>query len=150
MAKLRRSLVEDVRRDEQRVDRLIATMAAAFPNASTAEYERFAPQVPAAIHADDRYVAAAAIAARADVIATHNLQHFPRIAVASLGLRVLSPDEFLGGMAARSPETIVQVIERQAADLHHPPLTIDDILVELARHAPTFVAGIGRRLREGR
>jgi hypothetical protein len=60
-------------------------------------------------------------------------------------VEVQSPDQFLQQLCLRDPDAMLQIIGEQAADLVSPPLTVDDILDELAIFAPEFVA-LMRRL----
>jgi hypothetical protein len=60
-------------------------------------------------------------------------------------VEVQSPDQFLQQRCLRDPDAMLQIIGEQAADLVSPPLTVDDILDELAIFAPEFVA-LMRRL----
>jgi hypothetical protein len=66
---------------------------------------------------DDRHVVAAALAAEAQFICTHNLRHFPADVMASLGLIVVTPDELLGPLIAHYPDSMIWVHEQSLGNL---------------------------------
>lgn len=53
---------------------------------------------------------------------------------------MLVPDEFLSDLLALDRALVGEILTQQAAALHNPPKTVEDILDELARIAPAFVA----------
>lgn len=53
---------------------------------------------------------------------------------------VLVPDEFLSDLLALDRALVGEILTQQAGALHNPPKTVEDILDELARIAPAFVA----------
>lgn len=143
LAELERSLVESGRVDAVRARRLVAAIRRAFEEAEISGYERLIAAMVTS--PSDRHVAAAAVFARANVIVTLNLRDFPSSALAPHGVEVQSPDQFLQQLCLRDPGAMLQIIGEQAADLVSPPVTVDDILDELAIFAPEFVA-LMRRL----
>ena len=56
---------------------------------------------------NDRHVVAAALEARASVIVTWNVRHFPVAALRKLGLRRQTPDEFLSALYEAVPALVV-------------------------------------------
>jgi len=106
-----------------------------FPEAEITGYE---PLVSAMRNdPKDRHVAAAAVKAGAQVIATANLKDFVPLPD---GVEAQSPDEFLCNLFDLDPGGFVDVLREQAADLENPPLTFDELLVRLARVVPGLVA----------
>jgi hypothetical protein len=67
---------------------------------------------------------------------------FPDAALHQYGLEAQSPDEFLLHLLDLEPELMVRIVTQQAADLRNPAKTLDDVLDELALHAPGFAAAI--------
>jgi hypothetical protein len=76
----------------------------------------------------DRHVRAAAVAYDAELIVTFNLRHFPAAACEPYGIDAVHPDAFICDMYERAPARIRDALERQAADLSRPPMTVDDVL----------------------
>ena len=75
----------------QQVERIRELMNAHAPDCIVSGYEDLVPSLTLP-DPDDRHVLAAAIVARADVIATFNVADFPTQAVAKYGIEVLHPD----------------------------------------------------------
>jgi hypothetical protein len=97
----------------------------------------------------DRHVLAAAVASEAQTIVTHNLADFPADALAPWNIQAQHPDEFLLGLFNIQPELAVSLVERQAAALRSPPLTLDDVLAALeVAGAPEFVDAVRLRSRD--
>jgi predicted nucleic acid-binding protein len=82
---------------------------------------------------NDRHVLAAAIRGRADVIVTKNLAHFPAKTLATYGIDVQHPDEFLTHVADLRPEGLCFAAKAIRARLKNPPCSPDDYLDTLAR-----------------
>lgn len=82
---------------------------------------------------DDRHVLAAAIAARADVIVTHNLADFPAQALAAHHIEAQTPDEFLLHQFTLAPVVVTAAAQAVRARLHRPPQSADDFLRALDR-----------------
>jgi hypothetical protein len=122
------------------VSRLLGEMRRHFLNAEVNPSEDLIERMTNAV--EDRHVLATAVEARADVIVTRNLRDFPAPEVAPLGFAVLSPDIFLGELLADAPETILETLRQQAADLIKPPKTFNDVLFELSSQVPIFVAQV--------
>ena len=76
-----------------------------------------------------------------------NLRHFPADACAPFGIHVVHPDAFLCDLHERAPGRIADALDRQAADLSRPSMTVEDVLNRLHRTVPGFVmrVGAGRR-----
>jgi hypothetical protein len=88
----------------------------------------------------DRHVLAAAVKAGAQTIVTTNLRHFPAPTLSPFEIEALSPDDFLCDLYDLAPQEIEQILVEQAAGLRNPPMSIDSVIAEIAKTAPTFVA----------
>jgi hypothetical protein len=94
-------------------------------------------------HSDDRHVVAAAIIAKAEVIVTSNLKHFPAEALAPFGIEAWHPDDFLAYLYDFFSEKIIQVIQQQSEDLNNPPLTCGELLDRL-EHSNRLLKFVGK------
>jgi len=117
----------------RQADRLRAVTEQAFPEAMVRGHERL---IGAKRNDEkDRHVAAAAVKAKAEVIATSNVRDFLHLPPGSEAMR---PDEFLVALFGAESEAILRVLREQAADLRRPPATADD------RRGPTCEVGARR------
>ncbi|XWK87311.1 MAG: hypothetical protein U7127_24425 [Phormidium sp.] len=82
-------------------------------------------------HPGDRHVLAAAIIAKAEVIVTDNLKHFPKEILNPYGIEAQHPDVFLTQLFDNDPESMVEVICQQADALKNPPQTVVELLARL-------------------
>lgn len=82
---------------------------------------------------DDRHVLAAAICAKADLILTFNLKHFPRSALDPYGIAAQSPDEFIADAMHQGPEQIVEMFRELRHDLRKPPMAANQLVESLAK-----------------
>jgi hypothetical protein len=83
-----------------------------FPEAEVTGYEHLIAAMRN--HEKDRHVAAAAVKAGAQVITTSNLKDFAELPE---GIEAQSPDVFLCNLFDLDPETFVELLREQAADL---------------------------------
>ena len=88
----------------------------------------------------DRHVLAAAIAAKAEVIVTLNVRHFPAEDLEPLGIEAVTPDQFLGNLLDLAPGTILGCLETIAARQRNPARTAQALLQILSRQAPGFAS----------
>lgn len=139
---VRRTLTNDLGKTGAQAARRIEVMKEAFPEALVTHHTALI----AAMSNDpkDRHVLAAAVASGAHVIVTSNLSDFPEKSLAPFLIAAQTPDRFLAGLLALDRGRIAEVLSQQAAALRSPPISVDDILDELARVAPTFVADYRR------
>lgn len=142
LEELRRSLVGRKRTAEDKARHLIAEIERTFSDARVTGYEQLIPAMTN--DAGDRHVAAAAVAAGAQVIVTSNLRHFPDSALAPFNIEAQSPDEFLINLFDLDPRLMARLVVEQAARLRSPPMTVAQVLTYLERQAPTF-AGLVRQ-----
>ncbi len=90
---------------------------------------------------NDRHVVAAAIKARADVIVTYNLKHFPIAALLDYGMEAQHPDEFIIHLIDLSPGVVCSAVNIHRKRLRNPPKTVEDYLDTLEQQAlPRTVA----------
>ncbi len=90
-------------------------------------------------HPKDRHVLAAAVMAEAAVIVTSNVKDFPDSACSPYDIQVQTPDQFLTDLWTIAPQVMAQILVEQAESLKNPPVTLNQLLDNLARGAPTFV-----------
>ena len=140
-----RGLTEGLKKSPKQAKRRIAAMRRAFKEAEVRSYQRLVPAMM--VHRNDRHVAAAAIAGRAQVIVTNNLRHFPRRALKPYDIEVQPPDEFLNHLFSLDPDLMIEVLQQQAAALGNPPATPQDICERLYVYAPTFAGRVLERLK---
>lgn len=103
-----------------------------FPLALVTGFEAHIPSINLP-DPDDRHVVAAGIAARADVIVTFNVRHFPAAALAPHGIEPLHPDAFLLELFDSDPGAVTASAAAVRQRLHAPPQTPDDFLRALAK-----------------
>lgn len=75
----------------------------------------------------------------AKVIVTANLKDF---SVLPQGIEARSPDDFLCDLFYREPRRFVTMLRVQAADLHKPRISFEELLDWLGRPAPRLVATV--------
>lgn len=147
LAEVRGAVVRSVKDvDSARIDRMLADMQAAFPEAMVSVPSRLPPEMTN--HPSDRHVLAAAVAGGAQVLVTRNVKHFPRRACQPFGISVQTPDDFLAGMCRDDPQAVLEALEKQSHRYTAPPMTVDEILRRHALTMPVFVAAI--RAQRGR
>lgn len=120
----------------------LRAMHKSFPNACIQTSANLLDAVPPIPDPGDRHVVAAAMQANAQAIVTLNLRHFPRKILEPIGISVYSPDEFLARLFRRTPDVIMEVLNRQASAIGHQRLYV---LEKLKVMLPEFVALVGGR-----
>lgn len=115
---------------------LTDTLREKFPRALVKGFEPLIPGMTN--HPKDRHVVAAAVKAHAQVVVTFNLRDFPGDALAPYEIEAQHPDTFLTNLADLAPESLMEIIERQAAALRNPSKSYDDILHNLTGQVPEF------------
>jgi hypothetical protein len=106
--------------DPARVARTRTLMDRAIPQALVTGYEPLIDSLTLP-DPDDRHVLAAAIHAKASVIVTFNLRHFPAAALAPYGVSAQRPDLFLMQAIAGQTDTFIGMAQRHRARLTNPP-----------------------------
>ena len=95
----------------------------------------------------DRHVLAAAIRCNADAIVTFNLKDFPETALATYGIDVIHPDDFIYYQVDMAPAPCCEALRNQRLALRNPPFSVDEFLSVLQKQQlPQTVS----RLREFR
>ncbi len=82
---------------------------------------------------DDRHVLAAAIRARAQVIVTSNLRHFPAEDLQAWDIDPKSPDEFVRDQISLDRSVVYAAVQQIADSWRNPPGSVDDVLERLER-----------------
>jgi predicted nucleic acid-binding protein len=142
LEEVRRNLVATGTTTEEQSARLITVMRAAFPEALVSGHESLIDSMPN--DPKDRHVVAAAVKGGAQVIVTSNLRDFRELPD---GLEAQSPDEFLCNLLDLEPDGIIARLKDQAAGMKRPAVTLEQLLVALAKTVPEFVDGVRRQAR---
>lgn len=116
----------------EQLDRTVALMNAAVPDALITGYEALAVALDLP-DPGDRHVLAAAIRGGASVIVTFNVRDFPPAALDPFGIEAQHPDDFAEYLFNLDPAAVVQAARAQRARLVDPPLDIDRFLDVLRR-----------------
>ena len=99
---------------------------------------------------NDRHVVAAGIAARASIILTWNLRHFPVKELRKFGLRRETPDVFLSGLYDEAPGLMIGSLSNALRNLTRSRIAASDFidilnnqrLLQLASRARKHVADL--------
>lgn len=136
LEEVRRNLVEDQRCTQAAAEALVADMTRAFPEALVEGYQQLIP----AMRNDekDRHVLAAAVAAKADVIVTENVKHFPPEARDPYSVEVQTSDEFLSYAFDLAPDKMGSAFLEQVEQLRNPALDARTALSMLDQRVPAF------------
>lgn len=133
-----RNLVAKQQITESQAARLEQQMKRAFPEAMVEVTDRLIPCMDN--HPGDRHVLAAALIAKAQVIVTDNLKHFPAQSLHQFRVESQSADHFLTYLYDLSPESMHEILQTQVSGLKNPPMEVSDLLNLLSRSVPTFVS----------
>ena len=130
-----RNLASSGTMSDEKASRLRAIMENEFPEAEVTGYEHLVAAMKN--HEKDRHVVAAAVRAGAQVITTSNLKDFADLPE---GIEAQSPDVFLCNLFNLDPDSFVELLREQAADLVNPPMAFHELLDRLGRVVPALVA----------
>lgn len=147
LEELRRNLVRVVGLSEDVAARRVRWMADAFPDAMVPVNPERAARL--ANDPKDRHVLAVAVEAGASVIVTRNVRHFPAEALEPHGVEAWPPDTFLSHLLRERRQEMLDVVRFYAGILTAPPRSPAELLVDLARHTPSFAEAAQASL-EGR
>ena len=111
----------------ERLNRTRRLMDAAVPDALVDGYQELLESLSLP-DPDDRHVLAAAITARADVLITWNLRHFPYETVNSYDIGLLTPDDLVCRLLAQSPQETRQAVKALRVSLRNPPYSWSGLL----------------------
>ncbi len=92
----------------------------------------------------DRHVLAAAVASDAQAVVTLNLKDFPIEACKPFGIEPLHPDVLMLDLYGLDGQEVYEAVERQAAALTRPPMTLDELLDRLGVTVPDFAQTLQR------
>ncbi len=118
--------------NEEALGRSITAMNTAFPDAMVIRYGGIVESIELP-DPNDRHVLAAAIRAEATHIVTANTKDFPKKYIASFGVNVLSPDEFIKMLISGSPGIAYNAFETMLLRLKKPPLSRKEVLAMLEK-----------------
>lgn len=128
--------------------RMRAVMESAFPEAAV-DPEAYIPLIDVMTNAEkDRHVLAAAVVARADVLVTSNLKHFPEVLCQPYNIEVQDPDTFLVHQFGLNKAVMVQTLKALTQRRRRPPMTnVQDLLSALETEHPQFVQMVREQMR---
>jgi predicted nucleic acid-binding protein len=86
----------------------------------------------------DRHVLAAAVAAKADALATFNLRDFPPESASEHRIQVIHPEQLLLQLLTDHPREVMATLETEVAAFRRPPESLDGFLASITRVTPTF------------
>ncbi|MFC7535028.1 PIN domain-containing protein [Actinoplanes sp. GCM10030250] len=134
LAEWERVIVRAQRRPAASAAAITAAIREYFADSEVPEpaYAQLIDQMPGK-DPDDRVHMAAAIAGRAVALVTWNLADFPAEELASRGLRVCTPDDYLCGLLDAWPDEVLGSIVRLAGEKRRPPMTPVDLTALLAK-----------------
>jgi predicted nucleic acid-binding protein len=141
----RRTLVDKLRLDPSRVDRLCAALLRAFPDATVAASDSFLDDVELP-DPDDRHVLAAAVHSECDLLVTNNVGDFPDAVAQPFDLSVLTADDSLVLLAGLFKVRMVDILDRQITALRRPRMSREQFLDRLASRAPLGATALGAAL----
>jgi predicted nucleic acid-binding protein len=134
LAEWERVIVREQRRSAASAAAITAAIREYFADSEVHEaaYAHLIEQMPGK-DADDRIHMAAAIAGGAAAIVTWNRADFPAEALASHGVRVCTPDDYLCDLLDAWPDEILGTVVRLAGEKRRPPMTSVDLTSLLAK-----------------
>lgn len=144
----RRTLVDRLHVGEDRADRRLDAMRAAFPDAMVPVSDAVIAMMTN--DSKDRHVVACAVIGQAAMIVTDNIRHFPMAELSPLGIEAVSTDRFLADQVELAPDVVLQELHGEIWAERHLPVTgisWDDYLRTLLRF-PQFHAELLEMLRE--
>jgi predicted nucleic acid-binding protein len=136
-----RNLVAKQQITQQQAKRLEQQIKFAFPDAMLEVTERLLPCMDN--DPSDRHVLAAALIAKAQVIVTDNLKHFPPTSLHQFRVEAQSADQFLTYLYDLFPESMLEVLQTQVSRLRNPPMSVAELLNLLQKSVPIFTNRFG-------
>ena len=116
----------------QALARTVKLMNSAFPDAQINRYAGIINELELP-DPDDRHVLAAAIKAEASHIITANTKHFPRKYIATYGIQVSNPDDYVEHLIQENSVIAHVAFEAMVSRLRNPPLSYKDVLTMLEK-----------------
>ncbi|MFQ6145541.1 PIN domain-containing protein [Streptomyces seoulensis] len=119
--------------DPEKLDRTRERMSGAIRDVLVKGYEPLIDVVDLP-DPDDRHVLAAAIRAKAQVIVTSNLKHFPADKLSAWDVQAVHPDAFIEAQVDLSPRLVYGVLTQIADGWKKPPnAVVADVIASLER-----------------
>jgi predicted nucleic acid-binding protein len=118
--------------DPAKLDRTRSLMATAVRDWKVTDFEPLIDSLKLP-DPDDRHVLAAAIRARAQVIVTSNLRHFPLEDLRRWDIEPKSPDAFIRDQIGLDRDAVVSAVQQIADSWRNPPGAQADVLDRLER-----------------
>jgi hypothetical protein len=119
-------------------------MVRAFPEAMIEGHEALIPALTLPDE-NDRHVLAAAIRAGAQHIITENLRDFPSEALEPYGIEAVSADAFVSATYELYPIEATAALLRMRIAYKRPPMSANDLIMDLMRVGLPLTAAIARR-----
>jgi predicted nucleic acid-binding protein len=138
LEEVQRNLVNKRKINEKQAQRLMNTIRFQFTEAIITHHKVLVSSMTN--EQGDRHVLAAAVAVKAQIIVTKNLQDFPLSVLAPFEIQPQSPDTFLTQLYRLYPQVMSEIIVHQASDLQKPARTTRELLGNLSLHAPNFAS----------
>jgi predicted nucleic acid-binding protein len=117
---------------QEQLDMTVRAMNMAFPDAQIEKFESLIPGISMP-DKNDRHVVAAAIRAKADVIVTYNLKHFPQSVGKEYDIEILHQDIFLTNVYDLHPEKATESFIGMVKRLRKPPKSSSEVLEALLK-----------------
>jgi hypothetical protein len=115
----------------KRIERIVAAMAAAFPDAEV-DTELAEPEIIEPVNSKDRHVVVTAIATRADAIVTFNIADFAAAHLkAHLEIEVIHPDDFVMDLVDLNEKRAVAAFRELRARKKNPPWETAELVERL-------------------
>ena len=124
---------------KDRSDRWRSALETNFPDALVTGHEPLETSV--ANDPGDRHVLAAAVRARAAIIVTFNLRHFPRAALEPWGIAASHPGDYLVTLYEIDPGIVMRRLTDIARHRNRPP---EQVLARLGKTVPAFAEHVAQ------
>lgn len=82
---------------------------------------------------NDRHVLAAAVHCGATIIATFNLDDFPKKQLSPYGIEAIAPDDLIARQISISPESVLSTAREQREEMKNPAKTVEQYLDTLEK-----------------
>ena len=126
----------------EKVDKLIAIMNNAFPEA-VIDVNAVLPDIhEPRINEKDRHVLAAAISSNAQVIVTNNLKDFPNDVLLEYNIEAQSPDQFLVNLFYLSFDRVYYSFIELEKSLKNPPIEREELINRFKTRVPDFIENL--------
>lgn len=134
-----RHLKEDHPGSDAAVDRVAQKMREAIPDCLIEGYEPFIDSLELP-DPDDRHVLAAGVVGHADVIVSSNTKDFPKEVLASYGLELHSPDEFVVNQLGLYPLRALDALKRMRQRWERPEMTAEEMVALMEKRGLAMTA----------